>query len=1160
MAVQHRFAVTTWLQVLAVVVLGGLLTFASERYDHQLGEQAEMNRIEAQLRSAALRLEKNLGQLLQVNYDFAAALPADLSVNQAALDGVARRLLAAHPRLINVTLSHKLDVVFVFPVKGNEAVMGMNYANRPYIMSSLQRGIEARETIVAGPISLVQSGRPGLVARTPVFPARADGKPGEFAGVVSTAIDFAGLLADAGLAGPAMSFVVAVRGRDGTGAQGEVFHGDPGLFKRPHVAVDLNLPGGQWHLAAMPKPGGEDDVLRPWLIRGIGFLLTVIAMLWLLARQRQSLPATDDCPGLDEVSGKNGPGKGRIGLRTFLLGALLLVLLPIIAISGWLSYLNARQSSGQFSQSLASSLGERIHDRVTDFFEVPRRVVTFNVEQARAGLLDVNAREQMMQRFLLQIRQQPLLTFISVGLADGEYYGGSRPPLGPDKGLRMIRVRNADAGALYIYRVDDAIRPASLLGKGNSNFDPRTRPWYKAAISAGHMAWYPAYQYVINDAEGAYDTWGVGMSAPLYDATGKLIGVTSADVALSQLAEFLRELTANSNGVAFIAESGGKLLATSSFDTVNRSKSGESGRQDLAGSSNPLLRAAGLALNSAAQPEGTVPLTLDGKDYLIDWRRHQLEQGPQLTIGVIVPNDNLDGLLSSMLRNIMYLVLIVMLFSVLVGLLAAEWVSGPLIHLSRAAARLVAGRWQLEVSQASPIHEVASLFDAMRGMAAQLQQHTDRLEKQAADLRRSNERLQVEVEERARSEQRIQALNVDLATLNQTLLLAKEAAESANRAKSVFLANMSHELRTPMHGIMGMIQLVRGRVGDAKAQRQLDMARESANRLLLIINDILDISKIEADRLVLDVADFKLDRVLDNVVSLVGLSAEHKGLSLQVNAEPGLLDRTLLGDSLRLGQVLLNLAGNAVKFTERGGVSLCIRLQEETPGGVVLRFDVEDSGIGITAEQRERLFAVFEQADSSMTRKYGGTGLGLAISKRLVEMMGGRIGVDSEPGRGSTFWFTVCLGKAAGSALPLPQPVRERAESRLLREFAGARILLVEDEPISQEVSRGLLEEVGFKVDLAEDGEMALSLAQAGRYDLILMDMQMPKMNGVDATRAIRGESLNRDVPILAMTANAFSEDRQRCQEAGMNDHIGKPVVPEVLYEALLKWLSTATR
>ncbi|UCV16463.1 ATP-binding protein [Quatrionicoccus australiensis] len=1160
MATQHRFAVTTWLQVLAIVVLGCLLTFASERYDHQLGEQAEMKRIEAQLRSAALRLERNLGTILQVNYDFAAALPPDLSVNQPVLDAVARRLLAAHPRLINVTLSHKLDVVFVFPVKGNEAVMGMNYANRPYIMTSLQRGIEARETIVAGPISLVQSGRPGLVARTPLFPARADGQPGDFAGVVSTAIDFAGLLADAGLAGPTMSFVVAMRGRDGTGAQGEVFHGDPGLFKQPHVAVDLSLPGGQWHLAAMPKPGGEGDVLRPWLIRGIGFLLTLIAVLWWLARRRQLLLAAGLQPATGEMSVRDLPGKGRIGLRTFLLGALLLVLLPIIAISGWLSYLNAQQSSGQFSRSLASALGERIHDRVSDFFEVPRRVVTFNVEQARAGLLSVDAREQMMQRFLLQIRQQPLLTFISVGLADGEYYGGSRPPLGPDKGLRMMRVRHADAGALHIYRVDDAIRPASLLGKGNSNFDPRTRPWYKAAISAGRMAWYPAYKYVINDAEGAYDTWGVGMSAPLYDASGKLIGVTTADVALSQLEEFLRELTANSNGVAFIAENDGKLLATSSFDTVNRSKSGESSRLDLAGSSNPLLRAAGMALKDAGQPEGTVPVTLDGKEYLIDWRRHQLEQGPQLTIGVIVPNDSLDGLVSSMLRNVMYLVLMVMLFSVLIGLFAAEWVSRPLIQLSRAAARLVAGRWQIEAGQASPIHEVASLFDAMSGMAAQLQQHTDSLEKQAADLRRSNEQLQVEVEERARSEQRIQALNVDLATLNQTLLLAKEAAESANRAKSAFLANMSHELRTPMHGIMGMIQLVRGRVGDAKAQHQLDMARESANRLLLIINDILDISKIEADRLVLDVADFKLDRMLDNVVSLVGLSAEQKGLSLQVRAAPDVLDRTLLGDNLRLGQVLLNLVGNAVKFTERGGVTLGVDLLEDKPGGVVLRFEIADSGIGITAEQRERLFAAFEQADSSMTRKYGGTGLGLTISKRLVEMMGGKIGVDSEPGRGSTFWFTVCLGKAASNAPPLPLPAPESAESRLLREFAGARILLVEDEPISQEVSCGLLEEVGCKVDLADDGEMALCLARAGRYDLILMDMQMPKMNGVDATRAIRAESLNRDVPILAMTANAFNEDRLRCQEAGMNDHVGKPVVPEILYEMLLKWLSTAPR
>jgi signal transduction histidine kinase/CheY-like chemotaxis protein len=514
-----------------------------------------------------------------------------------------------------------------------------------------------------------------------------------------------------------------------------------------------------------------------------------------------------------------------------------------------------------------------------------------------------------------------------------------------------------------------------------------------------------------------------------------------------------------------------------------------------------------------------------------------------------------------MLRNIMYLALMVMIFSIFIGLLATDWVSRPLIQLSRASARLAAGDWRIDSERTSPIREVAALFEAMNSMAAQLRRHTDSLEAQADDLRTSNERLQIEIAERMKSESRIQALNVDLEIANQTLVLAKEAAESANKAKSAFLANMSHELRTPMHGIMGMISLVRGRLSDAKAQQQLDKAMGAADRLLLIINDILDISKIEAEYLTLEQVEFKLDKVLDNMVSLIGYKAEQKGLQLLIEPSPEIVGRAYLGDSLRLGQILLNLAGNAVKFTDNGSVIVRIREVGQLADQAMLRFEVQDSGIGISVDEKKRLFTAFEQADSSMTRKYGGTGLGLAISKRLVLMMGGEIGVDSEPGQGSTFWFTVRLGLVSEATIPaLLSTPEESAETQLRRRFAGARVLLAEDEPISQEVSRTILEDVGLVVDLAEDGEMAIALAQIADFDIILMDMQMPKMNGLDATRAIRADSLNMDTPILAMTANAFLEDRQACLDAGMNDHLGKPVVPEILFEILLKWLSRNSR
>jgi CheY-like chemotaxis protein len=330
----------------------------------------------------------------------------------------------------------------------------------------------------------------------------------------------------------------------------------------------------------------------------------------------------------------------------------------------------------------------------------------------------------------------------------------------------------------------------------------------------------------------------------------------------------------------------------------------------------------------------------------------------------------------------------------------------------------------------------------------------------------------------------------------------------------------------------------------------------ASNHLLGVINDILDISKIEAGRVALERVPFRLGKLFQHLLSLVAQRASEKGLALQVDLPPGMAVLNVVGDQLRLEQILLNLIGNAIKFTAQGSIVISARLLEDSGNSLMLRFAVADTGIGIAPDAQQRIFSAFEQADGSTTRKYGGTGLGLVISKRLVAMMGGEIGLESIPDQGSTFWFTVRLEKGDEAARQESAGDTESAEDRLQREFAGSRVLLVEDEPVNREVSLGLLESVGLAVDLAEDGAQAVELARRQDYDLILMDMQMPNLNGVDATRAIRGDSLNRQTPILAMTANAFDEDRQTCLAAGMNDHIGKPVQPARLYASLLTWLA----
>ena len=390
----------------------------------------------------------------------------------------------------------------------------------------------------------------------------------------------------------------------------------------------------------------------------------------------------------------------------------------------------------------------------------------------------------------------------------------------------------------------------------------------------------------------------------------------------------------------------------------------------------------------------------------------------------------------------------------------------------------------------------------------------------------------------------------------QNLEQAKRKAEAANRGKSDFLASMSHEIRTPLNAVIGFTH---GLLRDVQNPRHLEKLHKvdmSANHLLGVVNDILDMSKIEAGKLSVNPEVFNLTNLLSSVVEQVTPRLESQGLNLQLEVATN-VPPSLLGDPLRISQCLLNYVSNAIKFTSAGTVTIRVKLESVSIEGMMLRFVVEDTGIGIEPLALERLFSPFEQADQSTTRQFGGTGLGLALTKQLAVLMAGAVGVESTVGSGSRFWFTVKVKVPTSENIQDLQSVHDSNELVILtQQYSASRVLMAEDVPLNQEVLKDMLQEAGLHADIAENGKVALDKASNVAYDLILMDMQMPIMDGMSATEAIRRLPGYDKTPIIALTANAFDEDRQICLNAGMNDFLTKPIKAEVLFATVLKWLS----
>ncbi|MFK5857084.1 MAG: response regulator [Bacteroidota bacterium] len=398
-------------------------------------------------------------------------------------------------------------------------------------------------------------------------------------------------------------------------------------------------------------------------------------------------------------------------------------------------------------------------------------------------------------------------------------------------------------------------------------------------------------------------------------------------------------------------------------------------------------------------------------------------------------------------------------------------------------------------------------------------------------------------------------VHIQLNRTKKQLMEARDKAELATNAKSMFLANMSHEIRTPMNGVVGMVEALKHTQLTEDQMEYLNIIDISSENLLSVVNDILDFSKVEAGQIELENITFNIHKVIDEVVKMLKFKADQKDLYLKFDVDNN-IPAFIIGDSLRIKQILINLINNAIKFTSRGGITIHCKLESTDNNNITLRLIVVDTGIGISNKVKDKLFESFTQADASTTRKFGGTGLGLAISKSLTKLMQGEIGVDSVDGEGSSFWFTVLLEKA--SIKDIPQESSDEVISKAMRQLD---ILVAEDNSINQRVARFIIEKLGHKIEIAENGEIAVEKFKDGNYDIIFMDIQMPVMDGIVATENIRkiekSMEISYGVPIIAMTANTLKGDKEKFIESGMNDYIGKPFKAAELSDLIFKIIQT---
>ena len=817
---------------------------------------------------------------------------------------------------------------------------------------------------------------------------------------------------------------------------------------------------------------------------------------------------------------------GRLSLKRIIRIAFFFQILIPVSFLGWMFLGTSRESVEALSMRLGREVAARIAEHLESYMAVPLLVNSLNADALESGRVDTSSPRVWQPFFAERIRAFPTIAYTFIGTPRGEFFGARRFQENVEL---FVASPETTGGASVYYSVD----PQGMAGEkiiSYPGFDPRTRPWYTAGEHSDTPVWSEIYRHF------ALEDLAITAVQPLRAEDGSLVGVLGVDLPLSGINSFLRELKVGAEGQIFILDSDGNIVADSTVDRPFHISNGVFCRIAGVDSPDPTIRAAAerMAREEWGERAGrmfTVENSAGVSEYVrtcpfsslgLDWK-----------IAVVIPEKEFISPVRRMARSAFLVTLAALGVSLLTAFWISRWICRSLSDLAESAKAITRGEWRAPLVLERH-DEVGKLSRSFALMSRQLSEAFSGLEEKVRSRT-------VELEQKNRELTEAKAVSESLA----------EEAKASSRAKSAFLASMSHEIRTPMNAVLGLSDLVLATPLSEEQREYLTLVQTSAESLLGILDDILDLAKIEAGKMSLENRPFRLRPVVEQVRALMRPRAEKKDVALRASVAPELPD-AFAGDPLRLRQILMNLVGNAVKFTSEGSVEIVVTLgggNEEQPQ---VMFAVSDTGPGIPQGKVHLLFDDFSQLDGSSTRKHGGTGLGLAISRSLARLMGGDITVESEVGKGSVFRFT----------LPLLRHSEEIAEEQDAPD-AGispmkGNILLAEDNAVNTKMAVAMLKKTGLTVRHARNGREAVEMWRSEPFDLILMDCEMPVMDGLEATRKIRSEEQDgKSIPIVALTAYAMKGDRERCLEAGMTEYISKPLRSGKLYSLLARFLGT---